>query len=158
MACALAHFLNASALVMSLHSQLNQLASSFAQAVFQAIREVSLEELVAETGGLKGMARAPGLAREARGRRSGRSPTRGPRRSSRGPSRRLKRRSRDEIQSALGAVVSLVEKQPRGLRAEQIRSELGMEAKEMPRVLGEGLATRKLRKRGQKRATTYYAA
>jgi hypothetical protein len=158
---------------MSLHSQLDQLASSFAQAVFQAIRELSLEELVAETGGLRGMKMAPGPVRparparparqvrperESRGRRSGRAATRGPRRSSRGPSRRLKRRSRDEIQSALGAIVSLVEKRPRGLRAEQIRSELGMEAKEMPRVLGEGLATRKLRKRGQKRATTYYAA
>jgi hypothetical protein len=155
---------------MSLHSQLDQLASSFAQAVFQAIRELSLEELVAETGGLRGMKMAPGPVRparparqvrperESRGRRSGRAATRGPRRSSRGPSRRLKRRSRDEIQSALGAIVSLVEKQPRGLRAEQIRSKLGMEAKEMPRVLGEGLATRRLRKRGQKRATTYYAA
>ena len=44
------------------------------------------------------------------------------------------------------------------MRAEQIRSELGMEAKEMPRILSEGLATRRLRKRGQKRATTYYAA
>ena len=54
--------------------------------------------------------------------------------------------------------MSLVENRPRGLRAEQIRSELGMQAKEMPRVLGEGLATRRLRKRGQKRATTYYAA
>ena len=32
-----------------------------------------------------------------------------------------------------------------------------MQAKEMPRVLGEGIATRRLRKRGHKRATTYYA-
>ena len=44
------------------------------------------------------------------------------------------------------------------MRAEQIRVELGMQAKEMPRILGEGIATRRLRKRGQKRATTYYAA
>ena len=54
--------------------------------------------------------------------------------------------------------MSLVENSPRGMRAEQIRSELGMQAKELPRVLGEGLATRRLRKRGHKRATTYYAA
>jgi hypothetical protein len=139
---------------MSLHTQLNQLASSFTQAVIQAIREVSLDELVAETGGLKGMPRAQVMAST----RGGRAPRRetGP---SRRPSRRrLKRRSRADIERALGDIVSLVENRPRGMRAEQIRSELGMEAKEMPRILSEGLATRRLRKRGQKRATTYYAA
>ena len=51
--------MNAVRVAMSLHSQLNQLASSFTHAIIEAIREVSLEELVAETGGLKGMARAP---------------------------------------------------------------------------------------------------
>ena len=140
---------------MSLQSQLNQLASSFTHAVIEAIREVSLEELVAETGGLKGMPRVPAMA-SARGR--GRAPRRQTGPSRRSSSRRLKRRSRNEIQKALGDIVSLVENRPRGMRAEQIRIELGMEAKEMPRILGEGLATRRLRKRGQKRATTYYAA
>jgi hypothetical protein len=33
-----------------------------------------------------------------------------------------------------------------------------MEAKEMPRVLKEGLAKKKLKAKGQKRATTYSAA
>jgi hypothetical protein len=32
-----------------------------------------------------------------------------------------------------------------------------MQSKEMPRVLSEGLAKRKLKKKGQKRATTYFA-
>jgi hypothetical protein len=145
---------------MSLHSQLNQLASSFAQAVVEAIREVSLEELVAETGGLKGMTVSSRTERSANREPAPRreASRRGARRSSRGASRRLKRRSRNDIERSLGAIVSLVEKEPKGLRAEQIRSELGMQAKELPRVLGEGLATRKLRKRGHKRATTYYAA
>jgi hypothetical protein len=140
---------------MSLQSQLNQLASSFTHAVIEAIREVSLEELVAETGGLKGMPRVPAMT-SSRGR--GRAPRRQTGPSRRSSSRRLKRRSRDDIHKALGDIVSLVENRPRGMRAEQIRIELGMEAKEMPRILGEGLATRQLRKRGQKRATTYYAA
>jgi hypothetical protein len=150
---------------MSLQSQLNQIASSFTEAVIEAIREVSLEELVAETGRLKGMPRLaattssslPGRAPGREGVRRGRAPRHetGP---SRRPSRRrLKRRSRDDIQRALGEIVSLVENRPRGMRAEQIRSELGMRPNEMPRVLGEGLATRQLRKRGHKRATTYYA-
>ena len=144
---------------MSLQSQLNQIASSFTRAVIEAIREISLEELVAETGGLKGMPRIPAAtSRAATSRGRGRAPRRetGPTR--RPSSRRLKRRSRKDIQKALGDIVSLVGNRPRGMRAEQIRVELGMQAKEMPRILGEGLATRRLRKRGQKRATTYYAA
>lgn len=54
-------------------------------------------------------------------------------------------------------MVGLVKKHGDGLRAEQIRAELGMQAKELPRVLKEGLASRKLRSKGQKRATTYFA-
>lgn len=44
-----------------------------------------------------------------------------------------------------------------GLRAEQIRATLGMEPKEMPRILKEGISTKKLKTKGQKRATTYIA-
>jgi hypothetical protein len=70
---------------------------------------------------------------------------------------RLPRRSADEISAALDQIVALVSKNKDGLRAEQIRSELGMQAKELPRVLKEGLNTKKLRSKGQKRATTYFA-
>jgi Fic family protein len=59
---------------------------------------------------------------------------------------------------ALDGVIALVKKHKGGLRAEQIRAELGMQAKEMPRVLSEGLSKKKLKRRGRKRATTYSAA
>jgi hypothetical protein len=55
-------------------------------------------------------------------------------------------------------VVALVKKNKNGLRAEAIRTSLGMASKEMPRVLKEGLAKKKLKAKGQKRATTYTAA
>ncbi|MGO9000315.1 MAG: hypothetical protein ACLQVI_43875 [Polyangiaceae bacterium] len=71
---------------------------------------------------------------------------------------RLRRRSPAEIAKALTAVVELVNKNPRGLRAEQIRTQLKMVAKEMPRVLKEGLAKKALKSKGQKRSTTYTAA
>ena len=45
-----------------------------------------------------------------------------------------------------------------GLRAEQIRAALKMQNKEMRRVLQEGLAKKKLKSKGQKRATTCSAA
>jgi energy-converting hydrogenase A subunit M len=70
----------------------------------------------------------------------------------------LKRRSPEQIANALGDVVSLLKKTKGGLRAEQIREALKLQSKEMPRVLKEGLTKKKLRSKGQKRATTYTAA
>jgi hypothetical protein len=131
-----------------LRSNLAVLAQSFANAVLAAIRGASLEELLAESGG--GVRRGPG-----RPRRSG---TTSAAPSSRRSSGRLARRSPEQIAKALDQVVALVKGKKDGLRAEQIRAALKMESKEMPRVLKEGLAKKKLKARGQKRATTYSAA
>jgi hypothetical protein len=54
-------------------------------------------------------------------------------------------------------IVALLKKHKGGLRAEQLRKELGMLPKEMPRILKEGLAAKRLKAKGQKRATTYTA-
>jgi hypothetical protein len=51
----------------------------------------------------------------------------------------------------------LVKTHKDGMRSEDIRAKLGLESKEMPRVLKEGLAKKKLSAKGQKRATTYFA-
>jgi hypothetical protein len=125
----------------NLRSRLADLASSFADSVIDAIRGASLHELLGEAGPhVRG--RADGSTRAiSHGKSAGRLP----------------RRSADEISAALDRIVVLVSKNKDGLRAEQIRSELGMQAKELPRVLKEGLNTKKLRSKGQKRATTYFA-
>jgi hypothetical protein len=130
---------------MSLRSNLAVLAASFANDVLDAIRGASLEELLAETGGSGGR-RGPG---RPRGSRTAPSTTRGRK------SGRLARRSPEQIAKALDQVVALVKGKKEGLRAEQIRAALKMESKEMPRVLKEGLAKKKLKAKGQKRATTY---
>ena len=79
--------------------------------------------------------------------------------SSRAPrSGRLKRRGPEDIAKELDRVVHLVKKHKDGLRAEQIRTDLGMQAKEMPRILKEGLSQKRLKAKGQKRATTYFAS
>jgi hypothetical protein len=135
---------------MSLRSQLNELAAHFADAIVNAIRGSSLEELLAQTGGGASGGRGRGRARELaiateakpRGRRSGRLP----------------RRSAEEIAAELDRIVGLVKKSKAGLRAEEIRSALKMQSKEMPRILKEGLATKVLKSKGEKRATTYTAA
>jgi hypothetical protein len=131
----------------NLHSQLASLAGAFASSVLEAIRGASLEEILSESrtpasrprrepvsnGAVKPAARAK-------------------------PAGRLRRRSADDIAKALDRVVALVKKNKEGLRAEQIRQQLGMQAKEMPRVLKDALAKKQLKSRGQKRATTYFSA
>jgi|SRR5580658_8847194 hypothetical protein len=135
---------------MSLRSQLNELAAQFADAIVNAIRGSSLEELLVQTGGGvrpgrgRGRPRSVAVATEPtpRARRSGRLP----------------RRSAEEIAAELDRIVGLVKKSKAGLRAEEIRAALKMQPKEMPRILKEGLATKVLKSKGQKRATTYSAA
>ena len=142
----------------SLQSKLTELAQAFAGSVLAAVRSVSLDELLAGTqrarpethrsethvvNGTKASVEGPAPKRAARGASS---------------TGRLPRRSAEDIAAALDEVVALVRKHREGLRAEQIRSELRMQPKEMPRILKEGLAKKKLKAKGQKRATTYTAA
>jgi hypothetical protein len=134
---------------MSLRSSLSTLAASFADSILDAIRGASLEELLGETGGAS--RRGPG--RPPKSKATSAEPA-APRARKSG---RLARRSPEQIAKALDQVVALVKGKKDGLRAEQIRSALKMQSKEMPRVLQEGLAKKKLKSKGQKRATTYFA-
>jgi len=61
---------------------------------------------------------------------------------------RLPRRSGREVQAAVYAVLRLLQKHEGGLRAEEIRARLGIPVNAMPRVLKEGLATKKLTSKG----------
>ncbi len=130
----------------NLRSQLTDLAATFTDAVIEAIRTTSLDELLSESG-----------ARSRPQQRTEVAPKAAPKVSRPSSSGRLPRRSAEDIAAELDKIVALVQKHKDGLRAEQIRSELGMQAKELPRVLKEGLSARKLRSKGQKRATTYFA-
>jgi hypothetical protein len=133
---------------MTLRSQLSDLATSFVDAVLEVIRSSSMDDLMAPTN-----------------EGAGHSPTRPSRHSGNGSAKvartgdsgRLPRRSLEEIARQLHEIVSLVRKSKEGLRAEQIRDELGLQAKQLPRVLKEGLSTQMLRCKGNKRATTYLA-
>jgi hypothetical protein len=132
----------------ALRSSLKDLASSFADSVLHAIRAASLEELVGEAGAgaRRGPGRPPKSTAAATASATPRARTSG----------RLPRRSAEQIAKALDQVIALVKSKKDGLRAEQIRAALKMQSKEMPRVLQEGLAKKKLKAKGQKRATTYF--
>jgi len=164
-----------------LQSTIQQLASTFAASVATAIRSASLEDIFALAGRTAAPASAarptagPRQASPQAPRPAARpaAPQTAPRvigsrpretaalsaasapRASKG---RLRRRSSAEIAKALAQVVALVKSKKGGLRAEQIRAALKMEAKEMPRVLKEGLTTKALKSKGQKRSTTYTAS
>lgn len=143
----------------TLRHQLDELASTFANGVLQAIRGASIEELVAESrGGGAAVKRGPGrpaaaVATSAAAPAAAPAAARGGRR--RGG--RLARRSADDIASVIDRIVDAVKQSTRGLRAEEIRSRLDLLPKEMPRPLKEALESGRLEKSGEKRATTYFA-
>ena len=136
----------------TLRSTISQLANEFAAGVLEAIRGASLQEILAESGaggGVKARRGRPPAAEAGRGA--------APVAKRRGRGGRLGRRSAGDIAGLVQQIVQLLEGNPEGLRAEQIREQLGLEAKELPRPIAEALSSRKIAKQGQKRATTYFA-
>ena len=130
----------------SLRRKLNDLASTFADSVLDAIRTASIDELTGQaSGGRRAAAHSaePSVAAVAspRGRRRG---------------GRLARRSAGDIAGVIERITGLLRSSPKGLRAEEIRQKLGLEAKELPRPLKEAVDVGRLGKSGQKRATTYF--
>ncbi|HEX3771522.1 MAG TPA: hypothetical protein VHV30_11675 [Polyangiaceae bacterium] len=146
----------------TLKSSLQSLAVAFAEDVVRAIRGASLQELLGEvavTRARHGGSSAPAPSSRAAAAAAAAEPATRPAPGAvLGRRGRLKRRSADDIAVTLDRIVSLLKANPAGLRAEQIRKQLGMLAKELPRPLAEGLSSKALRKRGQKRATVYFAA
>jgi hypothetical protein len=55
-------------------------------------------------------------------------------------------------------VTALKATKGKGLRSEQIQKSLGLDKRELPRVLRTGIAKKALKSKGQKRATIYFAA
>jgi hypothetical protein len=136
----------------SLRSKLGELASSFANDVLDAIRSASIEDLVAESSSSAGR-RAPAARAAAVHRAPAVRPAAAGGRRRDG---RLARRSAGDIAGFIDRIVNLVKASPKGLRAEQIRRGLGVQAKELPRPLKEAVDAGRLGKSGQKRATTYF--
>lgn len=139
----------------TLRGTIEGLASQFASSVIEALRGASIDELldVAQGGGAPAAPVRRGRpAREV----SAEAPVAAPR-VRRGRGGRLGRRSANDIAAMINSIVSLLQQNPGGLRAEQIREALGVEAKELPRPLGEATDQGLISKEGQKRATTYFA-
>lgn len=126
----------------SLRSQLDDLARSFTNGVLAALRAASLDDLRAESRDGRRAIVAGGGGQPDPLRKPG----------------RLARRSQAQIEATLTKIVAAVRAtRGKGLRAEEIRKALGLDVREVPRVLKEGLRTKKLKAKGHKRATVYRA-
>ena len=135
----------------TLHATINSLASDFAHSLLRALRNASLEEILAET--------APGHASAGRrGRPAAAHAAPSGQGGGRRGGRRLPRRSANDIQAVVGKMVALLKANKKGLRAEEIREKLALDRREVPRPLAEALKKKLVTKKGKKRATTYYAA
>ena len=141
------------ALAMSnLRNTIEGLASQFAASVLEALRSASIDELVDVAGSSSNGARR-GRPRAAE---SDASSSAAPRRRA-GRGGRLGRRTAGDITRMIESIVDVLSKGGQGMRAEQIRESLGVEAKELPRPLAEAISSGRITKTGQKRATTYFA-
>ncbi len=134
----------------TLRSTIESLASDFAASVLDALRGASLDELADVAGRGAPTRRGPGRPRADAGESSGAAPKR------RGRGGRLGRRSAGDITRMIESIVDVLQKSASGLRAEQIRETLGVEAKELPRPLADAISSGRITKSGQKRATTYF--
>jgi hypothetical protein len=131
-----------------LKNKISELADLFSEGVLAAIRTVSLDELSGEGGGSEAPAaprrgRPPGPARVAKAAGGG-SPG------------RLARRSPEQIETTIQSIVGVLKKAPEGLRSEQLQAMLGIEKKEIVSPINQALASKILRKEGNKRATCYF--
>jgi hypothetical protein len=142
--------------MQNLHAAIASLASGFASSVVDAIRAASLDDLVEENHGAP--RRGPGRPRAqvaGGGGQSDPQQTSTTQVTTNGSP--LARRSPEEIAKSLDLIAKFLKTRPQGLRSEEIRKTFGLDAREVPRILKQGLAQKKLKSRGQKRATTYSA-
>jgi len=135
----------------NLRATIESLATQFASSILTALRSASIDELAHVAGVSGGARRGRPAARVEAESPSAAAPRR------RGSVGRIGRRSAGDIGRVVESIVDLLEKSGSGLRAEQIRQALGVEAKELPRPLAEALSGGRITKSGQKRATTYFA-
>ena len=139
----------------NLRNTIESLASQFASSVLDALRSASIDELADVAGRATAVRRGPGRPRADHGESAAAATPR--RAGGRGRGGRLGRRTQNDISRMVESIVEVLAKNASGLRSEQIREALGVEAKELPRPLAEALSAGRVTKPGQKRATTYFA-
>jgi hypothetical protein len=130
---------------MTLKSDIEMLASQFADGVLAALRNASLEDL------LEGRV---SLAAKSAPARTTSTTTSTPRTKTGGRARR----SPSDIAHVEGVIVAKLREHRAGLRSEQLQKALKLSKAEIVGPIASALAAKKIVKTGEKRATTYFAA
>jgi hypothetical protein len=138
---------------MSLKNRISALAEEFSAGVLAAIRAASLEEILSEGSRSSG----PRAAASAAVSTNGEPAKRGPGRPRGRKSGRLARRSPEQIAQVVESIVGALKKNKTGMRSEQLQKLLSLDKKEISGPLNEALEGKKITKKGQRRATTYFA-
>jgi hypothetical protein len=122
----------------SIQESMAAISGDIADVVMDAIRELSLDDIMGSvSGGGRPKAAAKASSKSSGGKRV--------------------RRSAEALQEVAEQIASYVRKHKDGVSAEQIREELGIERKDIPRPIAEALGQKLISKRGEKRATLYFA-
>jgi len=135
----------------TLKATLETLASAFSQQVLSALQGASLAD-IAQLAGAQAPSRAPRAVKAPKAA-TGEDPAPALRRGG----KRVRRTAAD-LEITIGKIVALLSKNPDGLRSEDIRTRLGLQAKDMPKPLALAISSKQVKKKGAKRATTYFAA
>jgi Fic family protein len=130
---------------MTLKSEIEALANTFADGVLAALRNASLEDL------LEGRVSPAAKSAPARTKTS---TTPSPQKTASGRGRR----SPSDIAHVEGVIVAKLREHRAGLRSEQLQKVLKLSKAEIVRPIASALAAKKIVKTGEKRATTYFAA
>ena len=134
---------------MSLKNRISALAEEFSAGVLAAIRSASLEEILSEGGRSSSHSVVSSTSAAP-------AEKRGPGRP-RGRKSRLARRSPEQIAQVVESIVGALKKHKAGMRSEQLQKLLSLDKKEISGPLTEALSGRKITKKGERRATTYFA-
>ena len=132
----------------NLVDQINFLANGLVEGILDAVRLTSLTEL--------GNDDMPPITHD-RFRVRGRGEV-AARVATRLANGRLPRRSPADLEKVVGLVIGALGKAKEGLRSEQLQAALSLSKKEIVGPLTLALSEKKIVKKGQKRATTYFVA
>ena len=147
----------------NIDSQIRDRVDAFVSELTELVRAAAFEsvhEVLAGVGLAAPAKRGPGRPAKNAGRKATRAaaPTAASRSAIATTSSGGKRvrRSADDLASASSAILDVVKANP-GIRSEDIRKTLGVEAKDIQRPVSMLLAEGKLRSEGEKRGTRYFA-
>ena len=129
----------------TLRDSIFDLANAFAQNLVSTLRRGAVEQLLA---GLEHPAHArpaglpePGKQPRAKRTRAARNPSKG---------------NPANVTIVIEQIVAVLQKHPAGLRAEVLRTELGLEPKELAGPIASALSSKQIGKRGANRGTVYF--